>query len=190
MARRFTLVLLLALLVAVISGCGAVSAHTAAPTPTATVAPAPTATTAPGPPTPTNVPAGWQVYTGTHFTIAYPANWTHSTSPHQQGLQGEGLVLSSPEHTGIITVVESYGYSQSALQSWCHFSGTYRMLAGIRMQFVIGEGDIRYWSFANSNSVLYDLSAFDMRWPPEVQALDDSILATFRPDNATPLCTQ
>lgn len=188
MSRRFALLLLAALVLCIFSGCETRAVQTAAPTPTATVASAPTATLVAGPPTPTNVPAGWQVYSETHFTIAYPANWTYTTFPAQQGLKGIGVVFSSEQQTGLITVVETYGFSQSQLQSICHLDGTPKMLAGIQMKYVLGEGVHRSWSFVNSKSVSYGLDAFDATRPQDVQALDDSILATFRPDDAGSGC--
>lgn len=190
MIRRFAILFLSAILLAVMSGCGTVAAQTAAPTSTPTVVDIPTATPVPVPPTPTNVPAGWQVYFGIHFTIAYPANWTMTPSPHQQGLQGGGVTLSNPDNTGLVSVVESYGYSQSQLQSICQFDGTPKMLAGIQMRYVLGEGVHRNWSFVNSNGVEYSLDALDATRPQAVQALDDSVLATFRPDDARSGCSQ
>lgn len=190
MIHRFALVLSAALLVCMFSGCGTVAAQTASSTSTPTITHLPTATPAPMPPTPTNVPAGWQVYSGTHFTIAYPANWTYTTSPAQQGFMGGGVIFSNQQYTGQISVVETYGYSQSQIQSICHLDGTPKTLAGIQMKFVVGEGVHRNWSFVNSDGVEYSLDALDATQPQGVQALDDSILATFRPDDAAPLCSQ
>ena len=189
MIRRFVILFLSAVLVVIMSGCGTGAEQTASSTATSTVVHVPTATPVPVPPTPTNVPAGWQVYFGTHFTIAYPANWTMMPSPHQQGLQGGGVTLSNQDNTGLVSVVESYGYSQSELQALCQLDGTPKILAGIQMKYVVGEGVHRNWSFVNSNGIEYSLDALDATQPQDVQAVDDSILATFRPDDATPLCS-
>lgn len=192
MIRRFTILLLSAIFLLVIGGCGTTAAQTrtASPTPTSpVVASTPTTTPVPGPPTPTNVPAGWRVYSGTHLTIAYPADWTFTTSQAQQGLMGGGAIFSSSQHTGLITVVETYGYSQSQLQSICHLDGTPKTLAGIQMKYVLGEGVHRTWSFVNSKGVEFTLDAFDANQSQDVQALDDNILATFRPDDASLGCS-
>jgi hypothetical protein len=54
-------------------------------------------------------------------------------------------------------------------------------------QFGIGEGGyMRVWDFVNAQGTHFTLSALDAQGTTAVQAQDDSILATFRPDNAIP----
>jgi hypothetical protein len=54
-------------------------------------------------------------------------------------------------------------------------------------QFGVGEGAfMRSWAFVNAHLTLYTLDAADAQGTAAVQAQDDSVLATFRPDNAEP----
>ena len=106
----------------------------------------------------------------------------------QQGEQGAGVVFSSPENTGIVTVIEESGFDQSQLQAMCQLSGETKTLAGIQMRYVLGGGDHRNWSFVNGKGVQFVLDALDGFRPQAAQAMDDSVLATFRPDDATSGC--
>jgi hypothetical protein len=182
---------LCALMLCLATACGQASAgagptNTSAPQPTATLPP--TATPIPGPPTPTNVPSGWQVYSGAHFTIAYPPGWSITTSPAQTGLMGGGVILASTQSPGNVTVTEAYGYTQSQLQSICQLTGTPTTLAGISMKYSVGEGVHRTWAFLDSKGVNFTLDTLDATQPQSVQQTHDSILATFRPDDPISDC--
>lgn len=197
--RRVLLGTLCVCVLGLATGCGVTTSDpTAGTQPTGTMAPtattgttAPTATTVPGPPTPTNVPAGWQVYSGQHFTIAYPNGWTYTISPPQTGLMGDGFILSDPAAspaTGQVEAGEAWGYSQSQLQTICQLSGTKVTLAGLTMNYTVGEGVHRNWLFINSDGVEFVLDARDANQPSSVQQRYSSILATFRLDDSTPGC--
>lgn len=176
------------LLLGLTAGCGVTttgSGDVGAPQSTAS------ATRVLGSPTPLNVPAGWQIYSGPHFTIAYPNGWTMTTSAVQTGLMGQGIILTDPTQpgTGQVSVVEEYGYSSSQLQAICQLPGTIVTLAGLRMKYTVGEGVHRNWQFVSSSGVSDTLDAQDGNQLQDVQKQHDRILATFRPDDATPACT-
>lgn len=162
--------------------------------PTATTAPTTAATATPTQqatalPTATNIPSGWSVFAGDHFTIAYPPTWTYTTSPPQTGLQGMGVSFSNGQQSGVITVIESYGYSPTDAQSLCSRGGTPVTFDGLPMSYMVGEGVHRNWTFVNHDQISFDLDAFDAAQPQAVQQADDAVLATFRPANPTPLCS-
>jgi hypothetical protein len=170
-----------------------VSPSATAPT-RATATPMPTPTLVPAP-TPTNVPAGWAVLDTPHFSLAYPASWSvqlpdtniegtiyvlEPPSPHDQGV--EVTVYPGPPSTG-----------SAGMAPYCFGPGQEGRprvtLAGIPMayQFGVGEGaDVREWDFVNTQGTHFMLNALDAKGTTAVRAQDDSILATFRPDNAIP----
>jgi hypothetical protein len=62
-------------------------------------------------------------------------------------------------------------------------------LAGLPMTYQFGAGEgafMRVWDFVNAAGTHFTLDAEDAQGAAAVQAQDDSILATFRPDNAIP----
>jgi hypothetical protein len=64
-------------------------------------------------------------------------------------------------------------------------------LAGLPMNYQLvaypqGAGVVRWWWFLNAQRTAYQLRASDGDASAATQAQDDAILATFRPDNATP----
>ena len=56
------------------------------------------------------------------------------------------------------------------------------------MTFLLMDNNntLRSWLFANRQRTLYSLQADDVQADATTQAEDEAILATFRPDNATP----
>ncbi len=58
-------------------------------------------------------------------------------------------------------------------------------LAGLPMWY-LRDVLVRWWVFVNAQQTAYTLRAFDGDASAATQAQDDAILATFRPDNATP----
>jgi hypothetical protein len=181
------------LILAIATGCSVMSTGStpAISTPTMTIYAPPTATVAPAPPTPTDVPAGWQFFSGQHFVITYPPAWTTSLLPSQTGLSGGGVILTNPA-TGPaasqVSVVEEWGYSSSQLQAICQLQGTTVNLAGLPMNYTVGEGVHRSWLFVDNQGVTFSLDALDAARPSQVQQLDNSILATFQLDDSTSGC--
>jgi hypothetical protein len=196
---RPALVLLGALLC--LAACAPTATVSVPPTATVSVPPTPTTPPTATPtlvpaPTPTNVPSGWLVLSGQHFSLAYPPGWsvqmpetnTGATiyflapppSSHDQGVEVE--VFQVPQSVGSEGMPPyCFGPGQDGLKRV--------LLAGIPMayQFGIGEGaDMRSWNFVNAQRTHYTLDADDAHGTAMVQAQDDRILATFRPDNVTP----
>ena len=93
----------------------------------------------------------------------------------------------SPD-TSQIAVVEEWGYSSSQLQAICQLQGTKVSLAGLSMNYTLGEGVHRNWLFVDSQGVTFTLDALDVAQSSQVQQLDNSILATFQPDDSSSGC--
>jgi hypothetical protein len=142
-------------------------------------------------PTPTDVPAGWTVLAGWHFSMAYPPGWSLQSdvlatgptynleppNPHDQGVEVDVALLppyASSVDTGPYCLSSNHGIHQTTF-------------AGLPMAYEItGEGVYtRTWTFVNSQHTEYMLKALDEQGTAAAQGLDDSILATFRPDGST-----
>ncbi len=156
--------------------------------PTATTRPAPTATPSVAPaPTPTNVPAGWKVLDTPHLSLAYPSVWTTQTTADNAGNVRYFLSPPAPQPTRVTVLVQPQGdvspYCLSATSGAQHTT-----FAGLPMTFLLMDNNntLRSWLFANRQRTLYSLQADDVQADATTQAEDEAILATFRPDNATP----
>ncbi len=138
----------------------------------------------------TNIPTGWQVYAGQHFTIAYPPDWSYNYQSPPTGAQGQGIVLSGPQVSDRITILEQYGYSDSDIQTLCKLGEgeTMTRLAGLPMKYTLGEGVYRTWFFLNSEHYSYALTVLDGNQPKATQKLHDEILATFKPNDSASGC--
>jgi len=184
------------LALALLAGCDAAShpagdASAAASTSaTATATTQPTAAATPTPalaPTPANVPAAWAVLATTHFSIAYPSGWIVETLVDQQD-----YVIMSPTKQGEVGVIALQRADVKIyVAPYCQPAsvGARRTtLAQLPMIFQLtGLADtVREWRFANAQQTMYMLSAGDATSSAAIQAQDAAILATFRPDNATP----
>jgi hypothetical protein len=166
----------------------------------ATVGRAPTAPpTAPPTALPARVPAGWKVLATPHFRLAYPPDWTTFSmydAAQEAAVHITGYYIATPEPDGHAQL------SVSALEK-TDVSGSCRApnpqtqsfqpttLAGLPMKYLLvpypnGGGLVRWWVFLNAQRTAYTLRAFDGGASAATQAQDDAILATFRPDNATP----
>jgi hypothetical protein len=53
-------------------------------------------------------------------------------------------------------------------------------------EFTGPANTLRVWTFANAQQTWYQLSVGDVGASAAVQAQDTAVLATFRPDDATP----
>lgn len=193
---RAALTLLVALLC--LSACQAAAGQAQTATPTAptlaTTPPLPTATTMPAPaPTPTNVPAGWTVMTGLHFSMAYPPNWTRQSIQSNDGALIYTFMPPHPQNEGVtVSVYVPQGTPQSAnLAPYClPPSSDVRdtTFAGLPMVYMVaGEGlFMRTWTFVNALGTMYSLDALDAQGSAAAQAQDAAMLSTFRPDSSTP----
>lgn len=168
----------------------------AACAPTATVSVPSTATTmpiSPTPvlaPTPTNVPSGWQVLATTTFSLAYPSDWTVDGAPDAPS---PSYVIWGPAKHGAVqvTVAPQAEVPQEEMTLYCQpqsAGARQTTLAGLPMtlQFVGIGNKVRVWRFVNAQQRLYLLTLGDQSEYPAIQAQQEAILATFRPDNATP----
>ncbi len=137
-----------------------------------------------------NSPAGWQVYEGQQFTIAYPPDWSYGFKSPPTGAQGQGIVLSGPQASDQVTILEEYGFSDSDIQNLCKLGEgeTMTRLAGLPMKYTLGEGVYRTWFFLNSEHYSYALTVLDGNQPQAVQKLHDAILATFKPNDSASGC--
>ncbi len=184
----------LALLSALLCLAACAPAATASVSPTATVTSvptlAPTPTLAPAP-TPTNVPAGWAVLDTPHFSIAYLSDWTSQTVPQQDG-SVLYLVIAPNNQITVRVLVQDHEPALNIQGMYCPpASGEVQhiTLAGLPMTYtpLSGEGQsMRSWAFVNAQATAFSLDADDAQSSSATQAQDGSILATFRPDSATP----
>jgi hypothetical protein len=147
-----------------------------------------TPTAIPIAPTPTNVPAGWVVYVGPHFTVAYPKSWTYAFGVVPGNAFGVSIVLQNVSTGELITINETYGYSTAQLQALCAQGDTTAPLAGLAMRYTLDASGNRTWYFVTSHHYAYALIALDGGEPPAVVAGHDAILATFRPDDPLSGC--
>jgi hypothetical protein len=173
-------------MVSVSPSATATTRPTLTPTPTATLVPAPT---------PANVPAGWTVLDTPHFSLAYPAGWSVRMPDTNTGGTIYFLAPPSPHDQGVTVMVypgpPSVG--SGGMAPFCVGPGRGGVgrvtLAGLPMayQFGVGEGaSTRVWDFVNTQGTHFTLDAEDAQGAAAVQAQDNSIVATFRPDNAIP----
>lgn len=155
--------------------------------PTATAIPAGSA------PTPTNVPAGWQVYVGPHFSIAYPAGWSVSPNPQGDNSPSHPHVvygLTMPDGVSLVSIGETDNVDPATIQSdFCGPQGSRVTLAGLPMRYQVDNSGVnRGWEFGTTQGTVYELATTDGNKSADIQAQDQAILATFRPEYTTPAC--
>jgi hypothetical protein len=169
-----------------------------APTSLVSVSPSATATTRPTltpAPTPTNVPAGWTVLDTPHFSLAYPAGW--SVQMPDTNTEGTIYFLAPPsphaQGVGVTVYPGPPNVGSEGMAQYCgdlSQGGVGRVtLAGLPMVYLFGAGEgafMRRWDFVNVVGTHFTLDAEDAQGATADQSQDDTILATFRPDNAIP----
>lgn len=165
-----------------LTACAPTAIGGVSPTATVSVPPTPMATSTPAwAPTASNIPAGWKVVVETYFSLAYPSDWT------LQEASGQRYFIYPPSEHSEVIVVATVGdvspYCLSATSGAQHTT-----FAGLPMTYLLtGEGNaLRTWLFANKQRTLYSLQAEDTQASASLQAQDEAIFATFRPDNADP----
>ncbi len=91
--------------------------------------------------------------------------------------------------------VDQLGLTQGSdgLAPYCFGSGEVGVprvpLAGLPVAYLSGEGEagnIRSWTFVNTQPTEYRISTVDSLDTAAVQAQNNSVLARFRPDNVQP----
>ena len=165
----------------------------AACTPTARPATVGRASTA----THARVPAGWKVLATAHFSLAYPPDWTTFSefdAAQEDAVHITGYYIATPAQHAQLAVsalekTDVSGSCRAPNPQTQSFQPT--TLAGLPMGYLLvpypnGGGIVRWWVFLNAQQTAYTLRAFDGGASAATQAQDDAILATFRPDNATP----
>ncbi|HEX9037583.1 MAG TPA: hypothetical protein VF808_11400 [Ktedonobacterales bacterium] len=136
------------------------------------------------------LPTGWQVYKGVDFSIDYPPDWSLNLQAPPTGSQGQGIVLSGPQASDTVTIIEEYGFTDSDIVNLCKLGEgeTPTHLAGLPMTYTLGEGVYRTWFFMNSAHQSYSLTVLDGNQPQSVQKQHNAILATFQPNDMNPGC--
>ena len=191
--RRISLWLLGALLAGAalaLAGCSGTTEVLLPPAATTTaVATATTTLPAPG------VPAGWQQYTGPHFTLAFSPGWTAQATPQGDSTATQPDIVYSFAPSGAdtpsVSVTEQDGWDAATTQNVCTMHANDQMvtLAGMQWHYVLAaNGQARVWYFFSNQGTAYTLMAYDATANARTQAQDDAILATFHADYATSGC--
>ena len=177
-----------------LAACDSASTTITSSTPTATTLPLPTATATLVPaPTPINVPSGWSVLAGQHFSLAYPADQKPYTKPDEDFSNAIDYFFLLPDGTGTPVRVFVYPQAQASLvDGYCQPASAdiqQVTFASLPMTFTLtGEGSaLRSWFFVNTQRTAFAIQAEDNGADAATEAADESILATFTPDDATPL---
>src|SRR5215469_6078505 len=143
-----------------LAACSPTSTVSIVPRATATMPPAPTPLLAP---TPTNVPASWQVLATTHFSMAYPPNWTVEGSADEPA---QSYVIWAPakQFAVQVVVVPKAEVPQGEMALYCQpeSSGArHTTLANLPMTFRLTglDNSVGVWTFVNSQQTPYILEA-------------------------------
>jgi hypothetical protein len=129
------------------------------------------------------------VYTGAHFTIAYPPGWTYTSQGVTSADPSVLVIFTGPQPRDQIEVTEVAGVTQAQVPDYCTTTGAKQVhLAGLVMNYQVAEGVHRVWSFFTSTHISYSLSALDADQSAAMQAQHDAILATFKPEDTAPGC--
>lgn len=160
---------------------------------------APTATSNTPPPTPTphltplQVPAGWHVFDGPHFAIAYPADWLDETCDGCGGdtshpeTTSTSYIFSTPDKSRSVLVNEKDGVDAGTIHLYCTTMGTPTTFHGLPVRASESAGGFENRLFVTDKAVTYEFG-----WQPtqpEIQAQYDAIFATFRPEYTTSACS-
>jgi hypothetical protein len=152
---------------------------------------APVITVAPLPPPPLSAPAGWQVYRGHHFALAYPPGWVlaEETLPAPSGsTHSYSATFESADGTRAVAVQVLDDLDAGALQGICAQLGTHTTFAGLPVTTRTTAYTLRAYVFAASEGTMYTLLYDTQSGAGQNQTLYDSILGTFRPEYASPAC--
>jgi len=142
------------------------------------------------------VPAGWQVYSGPHFTIAYLAGGSVTSSVQANSTAQRPNVVYGITAQGkyAVTVNEQDNWDDATIQNdFCRnpTNDPTVTLAGLPMRYSTGAGGAgRSWLFITDKGTVYGLGTDDGYAGKDVQAQDNAILATFRAEYTTPGCAK
>jgi hypothetical protein len=142
---------------------------------------------------PAKVPAGWHVFHGPHFALAYPPGWTVSKNAQATGTAAHANVaygFASPDRKQMVAVNEQDGWDAATIQrEFCRQQSTPVELAGLTWRYVTAEnGVLRAWLFITDRGTVYGMGAQDGTQPQSVQQQDAAVMATFRAEYTTSGC--
>lgn len=146
------------------------------------------------PPTPTNVPRGWIVVYGPHFSVAHPPDWTVTTdfathiSQANPAATRTRLWLAPTGGTPVLLVAEEDNADSDTIQAGCA-SGSPATIANLPVQSFTTEGGARNFSFYSDNGAVYTLVYLNAADPASLVTQENAIVATFRPEFTSPACT-
>jgi hypothetical protein len=144
-------------------------------------------------PTPTNVPAGWQVFAGPNFSMAYPPGWRERTTKRSDAPMLYSFQSTTDAQGGQLSVYasETGGLDATTVATLCraHAGDQLVTFAGLPMRYSVASPGERDWVFIANTATSYILTAPDATLSPDVQARNGSILSTFRPQETTPGCS-
>lgn len=192
--RRCSLLLgAMCALLGVLTACGASSSPLGSGTATSTV---PAASTA-SPTVPrlmlSNVPLGWQIYDGPHFAIAYPPDWTFSSTALAGGPPNGADVsysFSAPSGGSNVIVNEQDGWDATIIQKdFCPQRAAPVTVGNLTWWYSTGEGGVlRNWMFITDRGTVYGMGTRDGVASQTVQQQDAAVMATFHAEYTTAGC--
>jgi hypothetical protein len=157
--------------------------------PTATLWP--TTTPTPLPPPPLNMPAGWQVYRGHHFAVAYPPGWTDAEHVVQDGddqTVEASVSFNSDDGNYSVGIAEREGLDAATLKQYCDTPGTHTTYAGLPMITSLTAGTLRMYTFISAGGVAYTMLCRQDESSSDILYLYNTMLASFRPEVTTSAC--
>jgi hypothetical protein len=190
--HHYLKVLTLSFPLLLLAACG----QTTTPSAQATTPPSatPTSTSRPIPPTPTNVPAGWTVYTGVYLSFAYPPGWTLDASDSNPGPNGTpGAInkqyeLKPASGYHMLLIEEGDHLDDATIQLNCGGTRRHATIAGLTMLDDSQPSNGRYsYSLYTPQGVSYGLITYLYPNDQASVALVMQIFSTFRPVYTTPV---
>jgi hypothetical protein len=139
----------------------------------------------------TDPTAGWQRYTGAHFSLEHPPSWGQQTvalTTRGAAASGNTFVFYSPDRSQELAVAELDGLTATAIHNICGTSGTKTTIAGLPMIYGLTASGVRNYTFVSANNTGYTLISEGPAKQPDNQTLYDTIMGTFQPDTQASGC--
>jgi hypothetical protein len=180
-------------LLGVLTGCGASSSQIGLGTATSTVPAAAIASPTVPKLMPSNVPLGWQIYGGPHFAIAYPPDWTFSSTAAAGGPPNGADVtyrFAAPSGGGNVTVNEQDGWDAATIQKdFCPQRAAPVTVGNLTWWYSTAEGGVlRNWMFVTDRGTIYGMGTNDGIASQTVQQQDAAVMATFHAEYTAAGC--
>ena len=95
-----------------------------------------------------------------------------------------------PDGVSLVSIGETDNVDPATIQSdFCGPQGSRVTLAGLPMRYQVDNSGVnRGWEFGTTQGTVYELATTDGNKSADIQAQDQAILATFRPEYTTPAC--